>query len=72
VKAPGLFKQFVAASGHEAAFVAFDVRAEDVGAFFEMMRVTENLRGGFVTVPHPIDTPDTMSLVGERCRREIE
>jgi shikimate dehydrogenase len=52
VQAPGLFNQFFAEAGVDAAFVALDLDPDGVASFFETVRATANYRGGFVTVPH--------------------
>lgn len=52
VKAPGLFNEFFTTSGDDAVFIPFDIDDDGVDSFFELMRVTRNMRGGFVTVPH--------------------
>lgn len=52
VQAPGIFNRFFAETGRDAVFVPFDVSPADVASYFDLMRATENFRGGFVTVPH--------------------
>lgn len=52
VATPGLYNRHFTASNVDAVFVALDVDVSAVGRFFDLMRGTANLRGGFVTVPH--------------------
>lgn len=67
VKAPGIFNQFFAETGHDAVFVAADVSPGAVGTFYDAMRATANFVGSFVTVPHKQEAAGHMDELTTRA-----
>lgn len=67
VASPGLYNEHFAASGIDAVFVAYDLDPSAVPRFFEVMRGTSNLRGGFVTVPHKQAAAECMDELTPRA-----
>ena len=67
VASPGLYNRHFAASGLDAVFVAYDLDRSAVPTFFEVMRSTANLKGGFVTVPHKQAAADYMDELTTRA-----
>lgn len=52
VKSPVLFNRYFAEQGIDAEMVGIDVAPFDLGDFFDQLRVTKNVKGCVVTVPH--------------------
>lgn len=69
VKTPGPMNQWFAEQGIDAVVVPMDVRPERVGAFFEVLKATENCVGCTVTMPHKQAAFAASDEVSERARR---
>ncbi|HEY5890857.1 MAG TPA: hypothetical protein VIW94_09185, partial [Acidimicrobiia bacterium] len=68
VQSPTLYNNHFADTSLDAVFVAFDIEPDNVPDYFRMMRGTENLRGGFVTVPHKQAAAQCMDELTERAQ----